>query len=81
MMLAVVCMFIAILSLGYAGYLHIYYHGRVRSLREVEEEKFKEYMRVLGVDDELSNELLKTCSTLKDLQNLNKNLKKSVGKT
>lgn len=74
-------MTIAISALIYACYLHIYYHNRVvRSIRQVEEEKYLIYMELLGIEEDHIKEGLKKFFHIEDLIKANKKLKKAVKK-
>lgn len=74
-------MIIAIAALVYACYLHIYYHNRVvRSLKQVEEEKYLLYMQILGVEEAQSKEQLRKFFHIEDLVKANKKLKKALKK-
>lgn len=80
-MAAIISMIIAISALIYASYLHIYYHNRVvRSIRQVEEEKYLVYMELLGIDEDQIKEGLKKFYHIEDLIKANKKLKKAVKK-
>jgi hypothetical protein len=80
-MAAIISMIIAISALIYASYLHIYYHNRiVRSLKQVEEEKYLLHMKILGVEEEESKEQLKKFFHIEDLIKANKKLKKALKK-
>lgn len=80
-MAAIISMIIAISALVYACYLHIYYHNRVvRSVRQVEEEKYLIYMNLLDIEEDQIKEELKKFYHIEDLIKANKKLKKAVKK-
>lgn len=62
---------LAIASLAYAGWLHIYYHDRMRSRFDVEREKLKSWLRELQIDEDVIREVLNK-ATLSDLIEANK---------
>ena len=78
---AIVSACIAIASMMYCIYLHIYYRNRALiSERQVQEYKYRENMRALGLEEDDIDEELKKIYALSDLVDTNKKLKKVVKK-
>lgn len=76
----IISLTLAFASLGYAVYLHFYYQGRTRSVREIELEKFKQYMANLGYKPEDIEEHIHNYPTLADLCEVNQKMKKAFKK-
>lgn len=62
---------IAIGCLIYAGWLHVYYHNRIRSRFDIEREKLERWLRELDIKEDVIREVLSK-ATLADLIEANK---------
>lgn len=76
----IVSMLVAIASMLYAAYLHIYYHRRVRALRDIEIEKYKENMAKLGYSGVEVEESLHQYTDIASLCEANRRMTKAARK-